>query len=48
MEYQSGQWLGDKMKYTDEIILALERFPRIAGLLLGIAMHPVLAAIIGR
>ena len=36
------------MDALDALIGALEKFPRLGGILLGIAMHPFLSAIIGR
>ena len=38
----------EKMDALDALIGALEKFPRLGGILLGVAMHPLLAAIIGR
>jgi hypothetical protein len=33
---------------ADLIVDTLQRFPRLAGLVLGIAAHPVLVALLGR
>jgi hypothetical protein len=35
-------------KILEALIAAVERFPRLAGLLIGVILHPVLSAVIGR
>lgn len=35
-------------KILEALVAAVERCPRIAGLLMGVILHPVLSAVIGR
>lgn len=35
-------------KILEALAAAVERFPRLAGLLMGVILHPILSAVIGR